>query len=376
LGEVSLFQIYPDLMLYPLFRDSKFIITPEHQALRLDKVGFAVVGLGVIGQVHAYNISRLDNCRLVAVVDQVRERAESLARELGVTAYLSLDEAVRDPMVESVIIATPSYLHAPQTLYALLHGKHVLVEKPMSTTLQGGRLIIETAERKGLQLGVVFQERYLQTARKLKEIITAGSLGSIYLFEAELKWWRGEKEYYRKDILAESWRGYWETEGGGVLMNQAIHTLDLLLWLGGDIYSVSGYVANILHPSIEVEDVAVAVIKFRSGALCTISATVNTQPVGREYRCIRVFGSRGQAELRDSDLMVWTEEGERRYEAGVISFGDLHRLLLADFADCLRSGRPFPVDGREGLRGVELIKAIYRSSEYGEMVTMPLAQRV
>lgn len=338
----------------------------------MDRVGFAVVGLGVIGQVHAENISSLENGRLVAVVDQVRERAEAAANELGAAAYTSLDEVVRNPEVEAVVIATPSYLHAPQALYALLHGKHVLVEKPMATTLRGARLITDVAEKKGLRLGVGFQERYLESARKLRDAVWSGLLGQVYLIEAELKWWRGEKEYYRSDDIACSWRGYWETEGGGVLMNQAIHTLDLLLWLGGEVQSVFGHIANALHPSIEVEDAAAAVARLKSGALCTISATVNTRPETKQYRSIRVFGSKGQAELRDSSLCIWTDEGEERFDASNIRFGELHRALMSDFADCLRKGSEFPVNGREGMKSLELIKAIYISSEKGGVVNLPL----
>ncbi len=338
----------------------------------MDRVGFAVLGAGVIGQVHARNISMLENCRLIAVADQVRERAELVGKQFGAKAYTSIDEVVKDPEVEAVVVATPSYLHAPQTLYALQHGKHVLVEKPMATTLRGARLISKTAEDMGLRLGVVFQERYLEAARRLKELVSNGGLGKVYLIEAELKWWRGEAEYYRSDEVARSWRGYWETEGGGVLMNQAIHTLDLVLWLGGDVEEVSGFISNAAHPSIEVEDVAAAAIRFRSGALGTISATVNMRPTNRQYRKIRVFGTKGSAEIHDLSLRVWTDEGEAQVDGSGIAFGDLHRALLADFAECVKSGREFPVSGGEGIKSIELIKAIYLSSERGVKVSLPL----
>ncbi|MEM0381290.1 MAG: Gfo/Idh/MocA family oxidoreductase [Nitrososphaerota archaeon] len=340
----------------------------------MDKVGFAVVGLGVIGQVHASNISSLEECRLVAVVDQVRERAEETGRRLGATPYNSIDDALKNPEVEAVVIATPSYLHAPQALYALQHGKHVLVEKPMATTLRGARLIVRTAERMGLRLGVVFQERFLEAARRLKEALSNGLLGRVYLIEAELKWWRGESEYYRSDPLACSWRGYWETEGGGVLMNQAIHTIDLILWLGGDVEKVSGITANALHPSIEVEDVATAVIKFKNGSLGAISATVNTRPTTRQYRKIRVYGEKGHAEIHDLSLSMWLDDGEVNVDGSMISFGELHRKLAAEFASCIRRGDEFPVEGTEGIKSIELIKAIYLSSERGEIVSLPLIE--
>lgn len=338
----------------------------------MDKVGFALVGLGVIGEVHANNIFASQSSKLVAVVDQVRERAERFANQFGSTPYTSLDDALRNPEVEAVVIATPSYLHAPQALYALHHGKHVLVEKPMATTLRGARLVAETARRLGLKLGVVFQERYLEAARRLKEAILSDVLGRIYLVEAELKWWRSESEYYRSDLIARSWRGYWETEGGGVLMNQAIHTIDLLLWLGGEVRTVIGFITNAFHPSIEVEDTATAVIKFSDGSLGTISATVNTQPTSRQYRSIRVFGTKGQAEIRDYSLRIWTDEGESHIDGGVLRFGELHRMLLEDFAASVRDGGEFPVSGEEGVKSIELIKAIYLSSVRGGSVNLPL----
>ncbi|GBC71125.1 Glucose--fructose oxidoreductase [Candidatus Calditenuaceae archaeon HR02] len=338
----------------------------------MDRIGFAVVGAGVIGQVHAKNVSMLESCKLVAVADQVRKRAELVGQKFGAKAYTSIDEVVKDPEVEAVVIATPSYLHAPQTLYALQYGKHVLVEKPMATTLRGARLISESAKNAGLRLGVVFQERYLETVRQLKELVSDGGLGKVYLIEAELKWWRGESDYYRSDEIARSWRGYWETEGGGVLMNQAIHTLDLVLWLGGEVEEVSGYISNASHPSVEVEDVATAAIRFRSGALGTISATVNIRPTNRQYRKIRVLGTNGFAEIHDLSLRISTEEGEVQVDGSGVVFGDLHRALLADFADCIRGEREFPVNGDEGIKSLELVKAIYLSSERGVKVSLPL----
>jgi len=342
----------------------------------LDKVGFAVVGLGVIGQVHASNISSLEGCRLVAVVDQLRARAEEAGKRFGAIPYCSIDEALRNPEVEAVVIATPSYLHAPQALYALQNGRHVLVEKPMATTLKGAQLITRTAERMGLRLGVVFQERFLEAAKRLKEAISNGMLGRVYLIEAELKWWRGEGEYYRSDPVACSWRGYWETEGGGVLMNQAIHTIDLMLWFGGDAEEVSGMTANALHPSIEVEDVATAVIKFKNGSLGTISATVNTQPTTRQYRKIRLYGEKGQAEIHDLSLSMWMDGGEVYVDGSMIGFGELHKRLVAEFASCIKSGSEFLVGGAEGVRSLELIKAIYLSSRRGEFITLPPTEDV
>lgn len=348
----------------------------------MKKIGIGVVGLGNIGKVHARIIKELeqenDRIKLVAVVDQIKGVAESIAQQYNVKYYLSLDEVVKDPDVDLITIATPSYLHGPQALYAMEYNKHVIVEKPMAITLTQAKEMVSHSRKKGVRLGVVFQERYADDIRKLKDIISQGKLGKVFLIEGEMKWWRDEKNYYLKDELARSWRGMWGTEGGGAMTNQGIHTVDLMIWLGGDVDEVAGFIANLTHPSITVEDTAVAVIKFKSGILGTISQTVSTRPDNAQYRKIRVYGTEGQAEIYDTSLSMLKTSTENievdlKKERETLFRGEnLHKKLFRDFLNRLLGDEDFPISGEEGMKSLELIKAIYWSSSTRQFVKLPL----
>ncbi len=338
-----------------------------------------MIGLGAMGKEHAKFFKQdIRGARLVAVVDQIRGLAESVGSQLGVKPYTTIDEAVKDPDVDVVCIATPTYLHVPQALYALEYGKHVLVEKPMSTTILGARQIIARARKKGLKLGVDFMERYSDGMLKLKSAISKGDLGKVFLIEGENMEWRDEKTYYLRDQPARSWRGMWETEGGGALTNQGIHNIDSIIALAGQAKEVAAFVRNLTHPSVEVEDNGVAVMTFEKGYLGRITHSVSTRPDGAQFRRIRVYGSEGQAEITGHELTLlktakenvvsahrWQEETE----------GDYHTLyvrLIQDFIDSILEDREFQVNGEEGIKSLELIKAIYLSSQTHQVVTLPL----
>ncbi|BDB99995.1 Gfo/Idh/MocA family protein [Saccharolobus caldissimus] len=346
------------------------------------KIGVAVVGLGVIGKVHVKALKELEKeteyVKLVAVVDQISALAEDIAKQYGVIPYSTIDDALRNPEIDVITIATPSYLHSPQAILAMEYGKNVITEKPMATTLAGAKEMIKKAEKNGVKLGVIFQERYSPDIRKLKyEIID--KLGKLYLLEAELKWYRDEKEYYLRDEIARSWRGMWNTEGGGVLTNQGIHTIDLLLWLGGEVEEVSGFIDNLTHPSIEVEDTAVAIFKFKNRALGTMSQTVSMRPKKYQNRKIRIYGDRGYAEIIDRQIASVRIEGNEEMGSSVLSKSDtisqdtdLHKELFKDFLKALSEERNFPIDGKEGIKSLEVIKAIYLSSMNRQVIKLPL----
>ncbi len=346
-------------------------------------IGVVVVGLGNIGKVHVRALKELEkensNVKLIGVVDQISSLAEEVAKQYDVIAFHSLDSALRNPQVDIITLATPSYLHSPQAIQAFEYGKSVITEKPMATTLAGAKEMIKRASRNGVRLGVVFQERYAPDIKRVKyELIE--KLGKIYLLEAELKWYRDEKDYYKKDEIARSWRGMWNTEGGGVLTNQGIHTIDLLLWFGGEIEEVSGFVGNLTHPSIEVEDNAVSIFKFRSKALGVMAQTVSFIPKDSQYRKIRINGTNGFVEIMDRKISSVKIEGMRK--EGMIendkssdTLGqniDLHKELFRDFLKRYEENDDFPINGEDGMRSLELIKAIYLSSARREVVKLPL----
>ncbi|MCC6058235.1 MAG: Gfo/Idh/MocA family oxidoreductase [Desulfurococcaceae archaeon] len=347
------------------------------------RIGVAVVGLGAIGRVHVEAIKDLekstDYVKLVGVHSLTRSRVEEFASKYSCKAYYTYDDVVKDPEVDVVTIATPHYVHAWQAMYAMEYGKHVIVEKPMATTVTAAREMISKAKRKGVKLGVVYQGRYADGVVELLNYINSGVLGKIYLVVGEMMWWRDEATYYLRDEFARSWRGMWGTEGGGALINQAIHTIDLMLIFGGDVDEVVGYIDNLAHPSISVEDMGVAIMKYRNGGYGVLTASLNTKPATHQYRRIRVFGSRGQAELWDNELVLLkTENGvsiERQpgYRAETLKVpGGLHRKLFEDFLKALYEGRDFPITGEEGLKSLEIVRAIYYSSTRRTYVKLPL----
>jgi predicted dehydrogenase len=305
-------------------------------------------------------VAAIPGARVVAVYGPTRERAEAVAQASGAPAFDDLDRFFDIP-VDMVAIGTPSGLHGAHGAAAIRRGAHVLVEKPIEITAPRADVLIADAHRAGLTLGVIFQDRLKADVRRLKSMVDEAALGSILLARAQVPWWR-PPEYYRDS----RWRGTWALDGGGALMNQAIHTVDLLLWLCGPVARVSGRTATRFH-QIEVEDTAVAVIEFRSGALATLEAATCVNP-GRPRR-IEIAGSRGTAILEGDELLA----GDRRSSgpppanaaSPVVADASAHRDVFADFIRAVRDGDPPCCDGREGRRSVVLVEAIYESSRTG-----------
>ncbi|MDK6028198.1 Gfo/Idh/MocA family oxidoreductase [Ignisphaera sp. 4213-co] len=347
------------------------------------RIGVAVIGLGTIGQVHVEALKDLEKStnlvKLVGIHSLSRRKVREFASRYGCKGYESYDDVVRDPEVDVVVIATPHYLHAWQAFYAMEHGKHVIVEKPMATTVTAAREMISKARRKGIKLGVIFQGRYADGVVELKRYVDSNALGKILLVTGEMMWYRDETSYYLKDELARSWRGLWATEGGGALINQAIHTIDLMLWFGGDVEEVVGYIDNLTHPSVNVEDIGIGVMKYRSGGYGVLIANLFTKPSTYQYRRIKIFGSKGQAELWDNELVFLKTEDdisiERKpgYSSETLKVpGGLHRKLFEDFLKALSEDRDFPITGEEGLKSLEIVRAIYYSSTRKTHVKLPL----
>jgi len=348
-------------------------------------IGIAIVGLGAIGREYAKIIKDIEMesgmAKLVAVVDQVPSVAEEIGKKFGAEFYTTMYGVLRNPNVDIVVIATPSYLHSAQALQAFEYGKDVIVDKPMSTSLLGAKEMIKKAKKLGRKLGVIYQERYVPDVRILKMKIDEGALGRILLVEGELKWYRDEKDYYLRDEVARSWRGMWFTEGGGVLTTQGIHTVDLMLWFAGDVEEVSGFIANFTHPSVEVEDTAVAAMRFRNKALGTLSQTISTVPKTNQYTRIRIHGTEGQAELVNGKLVllatnkgILTMDELEKLRNNIIQMqgGERRKALFIDFLRAYREDRDFPINGSEGYRSLELVKAIYISSTSSTVVKLPL----
>ena len=342
--------------------------------------GVAVVGVGNIAAAHVDAVSRLPNARLVGVASRTHERARAFAQLHGTEAYAGLDALLADDAVDVVAVCTPSGAHLEPAVAAARAGKHVVVEKPLEVTRQRARAIVDAADDAGVRLATIFMSRFADANVALKQAVEAGTLGRLVQGDAYVKWYRSQAYYDSAD-----WRGSWRLDGGGALMNQAIHQVDLLLWLMGPVEEVFAYAATATHQRLEVEDTLVAALRYRSGALGQIAAATSLWP-GRPKE-LDLHGELGSVTVRDDALVRWdvrdTDEEEaarllRRYGSAVtggaadpmaISFEN-HRRQYADVLAAIDEDRPPAIDGREGLRSVELIEAIYRSVREGRPIRL------
>ncbi len=339
-------------------------------------LGIGIVGAGTIGKVHAIALREIEGAEVVAVADPREEAGQALATDTGGRWYPSCAEMLEHPELDVVVLTTPSGLHAEQAVLAARAGKHIITEKPMSTTQHGIQLMTEAAERAGVELAVIFQNRFSRDVIKVKRGIEAGMLGSPVLGSATVHW-RRTAEYYE---ASDGWRGTWTLDGGGALMNQSVHTIDLLQWLMGGVSAVSANTATLTH-EIETEDTATASVVFRSGALGTIAGTTSAStdwPVR-----VEIVGTGGRATLEHGVLVAW--EGDSPLTDDVLlpfdydyiqgwepgePFGAAHKRQLAVILDALRSGDTPPVPPKEARKAVDIILAIYESAKIGKRVAV------
>jgi UDP-N-acetyl-2-amino-2-deoxyglucuronate dehydrogenase len=360
----------------------------------MEPVRTAIIGCGKVGQIHAAALATLPESQFVAVCDAQLSRAQAFAAQYGVMAFDSVPQMLSGPGVEAVMICTPHPLHREPCVQAAKAGVHVLVEKPLAASLADCDAMLAATREGGIKLGVVSQRRLFEPVQRMKAAIDAGKIGRPILGTFSMFSWRDEA-YYRSD----PWRGKWATEGGGVLVNQSPHQLDLLQWFLGEIDEVTGCWANLNHPYIEVEDTALAMIRFKSGALASIVTSLSQKP--GIYTKVHVHGANGAsvgvqtdsgatfvagmtaiAEPPLNDL--WTIPGEEQKLAEFAAedrqrFGQIdatthyHALQIQDFLRAIRADRPPLVTGEEGRIVVEMFTAIYRSNESRRAVKFPLS---
>lgn len=342
---------------------------------------FGIVGCGMIARFHARALADAEGIELVGATSRRMEATESFANEFSCRAFATLEEMLADPEINAISICTPSGAHMEPAVAAANAGKHVVVEKPLEVTTERCDQIIAACEQNGVRLGVTFQSRFHRSSQLLKQAVEGGRLGRITLGDAYVKWHRSQ-EYYDSG----AWRGTWKLDGGGALMNQAIHSVDLLLWLMGEVDQVFAMTDTATHQRIEVEDVAVATIKFRNGALGVIEATTTAYPGA--LKKIEICGSQGSVVLEEEDLVQWqfAEEtaedeairasmrGQNKTGGGA---GDPkaighhgHKMMFEDFAKAIANGTVPLIDGKEGRHSVQLIEAIYRSAREGKPVKL------
>lgn len=339
---------------------------------------FGIIGLGAIARFHAQAINGIPDARLYAGYDPVEGRAEAFTSEFGGKAYSDLEAFLADKEMDIVTITTPSGCHRDVAIAALDAGFDVVVEKPLEITVSRCNDIIQAAERNGRKLGAVFQSRYYDSSRVVKDAIEKGRLGKIVMVDAYVKWYRSQ-EYYDSG----AWRGTKAVDGGGALMNQSIHAVDLLQWFGGDVDEVCGVSGTVAHRNIEVEDVLVSTVRFKNGALGVIEASTSVWP--GFFKRMEILGTDGSIVLEEESIKEWrfkdeTEEDElvrKRFattgtgggasDPNSIGF-EGHRKEFEDFIDAVRHDRRPAVDGIEGRKAVSIIEAVYKSCESGAPV--------
>ena len=343
-------------------------------------IGFAVVGTGMIAEVHAQAIRDTPEARLVAVWTRAAEKRGAFAERFGCRAAESLEEVVADPEVRAVTVATPSGAHAEIAVPFLEAGKAVLCEKPLEVSLAAVDRILAAEQRGGGVLAGVFQMRLGRGARLLKDAVEAGRFGRLTLCSAYVKWWRAP-EYY----ASSAWKGTWAMDGGGALMNQGIHAVDLLQWIAGLPAEVSAFTGTLAHTGIEAEDTVAAALRWPHGALGVIEAATSAWP-GSDLR-IEISGDRGSAALVNDRIVRWEFAEPQAGDAAVLAEGATseikvgssdprgmswagHRVLVRDLACALQEGRAPMIPGAEARRSVALVLAIYESARSGRSVAL------
>jgi predicted dehydrogenase len=346
-------------------------------------LGVGIIGAGAVARIHARAFSEVPGTFVAAIADKNPARAEAMAREFGVPACPSVQALLERADVQVVSICTPSGNHEEPALCAARAGRHVIVEKPLEITLARIDRIIEECERHGVRLATVLNNRYREGNLFLKRAIDAGRFGRLLNANVQVRWYR-TREYYAQS----SWRGTWALDGGGALMNQAIHYVDLLLWFIGDIDSVAAYAGTLLHRQIETEDTAVAIFRSRSAVIGTIVAGTCMYP-GFPAR-IEISGERGSAAICDGVIDTWALADSDPLDAEAKAFMSgridnarasepmafdhtYHRKQFEQVVEAIRGDVPVEVSGREGRKSVELIQAIYQSAEESREVRLGAA---
>lgn len=351
----------------------------------------ALIGCGKVGQVHAAALSTLPESHFVAVCDAAQDRANRFAAQYRVQAHSDVEVMLGEAQPEAVFVCTPHPMHVTPAIQAAEAGVHMLIEKPLAANLRDCDLMISAAQRSGVKLSVISQRRWYEPVQRMKAAIDSGKIGRPVLAVFQMYSWR-DQAYYESD----PWRGKWSTEGGGVLVNQSPHQLDLLRWFMGPIEEISGYWANLNHPTIEVDDTAVATIRFKSGGLGSIITSVSQKP--GIHTKVHVHGSNGASVGVETDRGatfvagvskiaepplndLWTIPNESHLLAdfqavdrarfqSIDATTHYHALQIRDFLQAIQTNRPPLVSAEDGRAVVEMFSAIYDSQRLRRPVVL------
>ena len=331
---------------------------------------FGIAGAGLIADFHAKAILSLKNARLTGICGSNPGKVNKLAGKYGCKAYSDIQEMLHSDDIDIVMIATPSGAHMEPAIEAAQCGKHVICEKPLEISLERIDKMIEAHEKAGTRLGGIFNYRFNDTLKYIKEAIDTGRFGTITYASVHVPWWRSEAYY------TNSWHGTLELDGGGALMNQSIHMIDILQYLMGPVDSLQAYVSTLGH-KIEVEDTAAAVLEFRNKALGAIYGSTASFP--GQFRSLEITGTKGTVVQVENSFKIWQFEDQTDKDIEIIKrFSQIeggggvsdpaaipfepHARNIAAFIESLEKNRPFEIDGYEARKAVEIILAIYSSA--------------
>lgn len=346
-----------------------------------------IIGAGMIANFHAAAINAMPNATLCAVFNRNQEKADNFAQQHGCAAYSDLDAFLAHDKLDIVTICTPSGAHLEPGLTAAKAGKHIIVEKPIEVTTERTDALISACEQNSVQLIGVLPRRFNESTQLLKSAIDEGRFGTLTLAEASIKWFRTQ-EYYNSG----AWRGTWELDGGGALMNQSIHTIDLLLHVMGEAKKVCAFAGLEAHKNIDVEDVLVAIIEFKNGARGVVQASTACYSETGHPAQVQICGSHGSAFMVDDKFSVWDFSESKPEDKQILSTYGLsadakgagaadptaidfswHQRNFEEALAAIDEQRPASVNGSEGRKAIELIGAIYKSAASGgQPVTLPL----
>lgn len=345
--------------------------------------GFGIVGLGLIAEFHAKAIRAMKKGKLVACFSRSQTKADAFGKKYNCSGYSSMNAFCSHPGLDIVTICTPSGAHLEPSLKIAETGKHLIVEKPLEISLERCDKIIEACEKNKVKLAGIFPSRFHDITRVIKSAIDEGRFGKLVLGDAYVKWCRSQG-YYSKG----GWHGTWELDGGGALMNQSIHAIDLLQYFMGPVEEVQSFTETIGHKRIKVEDNAIAIIRFKNGALGVIEGSTSVYP--GFLKRIEISGTKGSAIMEEESLKTWsfvdkkaedkiirnrfaekTETGGGAADPAAIGFHG-HQRQFEDMVKALETDSKPLVDGYEARKAVEIILAIYKSAKEGKKVKLPL----
>jgi predicted dehydrogenase len=341
--------------------------------------GFGIAGCGMVADFHAQAIAAMKGGHLACVFSRQKANAQRVAKKYGCAAYTDYAAFLAHPGLDIVTIATPSGAHLEPVEKAAAAGKHIACEKPIEVTLERVDKIIQVCKKNKVMLAGIFQRRFNEATQVFKKAVDAGRLGKITLADAYIKWYRTQ-EYYDSGY----WRGTWKLDGGGALMNQSIHTIDILCYLAGDVKWICAFADRTIHKGIEAEDNAVAILKFKNGAMGVIEGSTSCySPLGHPAE-VHLCGSEGSIFMQDNSFTVWDFKKRRSNDNNImqklgaqqggpgagaadpaaISYIP-HQKNFEDMVNALKKGAKPMVDGAEGRKAIEIILAIYRSALAG-----------